>query len=75
MGFMNSMEMAEQMKFCKICGAEIVNGANGCAMAGNVCFSCKPWNMNRIAPARRTFEWVTDYENAILARQKQNERG
>lgn len=60
------------MKKCKCCGVEIVNGENGCAMAGNVCFQCRPWNMNKIAPARNHFannSPADHFELAILTRQ------
>ena len=33
------------MKFCEKCGERIIDGLNGCTMAGNICFSCRPWNM------------------------------
>ena len=39
------------MKICEICGDEIINGENGCMMAGNICFKCKPWKM-KLVPAR-----------------------
>ena len=32
------------MKTCRKCGCKIVDGVNGCTMAGDVCFTCKPWN-------------------------------
>ena len=38
------------MKICRECGTEIVDGENGCTMAGDVCFKCKPWNM-KFVPA------------------------
>ena len=39
------------MKICKLCGVEIINGENGCTMAGDICFKCKPWKMDKIVPA------------------------
>ena len=57
------------MKKCRCCGVEIVNGENGCMMAGDVCFDCKPWNMSMI-PARRRTENGIDWEGMILARQE-----
>lgn len=57
------------MKICRQCGVEIINGENGCAMAGDICFTCKPWNMRKIAPSRR-IEITGDYEAAILERQE-----
>lgn len=33
------------MKRCRYCNCEIINGENGCTMAGDVCFSCKPWHV------------------------------
>ena len=56
------------MKKCKICGAEIVNGVNGCMMY-NTCTDCEPihyYAKPRKADEREIFG---DYENAILARQ------
>lgn len=59
------------MKICRICGAEIVNGVNGCTMAGNVCFNCKPWNMKLIPAAKYIDGGAADFwEGQILARQE-----
>jgi hypothetical protein len=30
---------------CEKCGTPIIDGLNGCTMAGKICFSCRPWNM------------------------------
>ena len=60
------------MKKCRKCGCEIVNGVNGCTMAGDICFSCKPWNMSRIVPASVPYDdGAADYwEEQILTRQE-----
>lgn len=59
------------MKICKQCGAEIINGVNGCVMAGDVCFSCRPWNIKPICSTRSAWDYAGgDYEDAILARQE-----
>ena len=59
------------MKICKICGREIVNGVNGCAMAGDVCFDCKPWRMKLIPATRWGDDGVAEYwEGQILSRQE-----
>ena len=44
-----------RFKVCKICGVEIINGENGCAMAGDVCFSCKPVRFDLAPPTRNDF--------------------
>lgn len=33
---------------CEKCGMYIVDGLNGCTMAGSICFSCRPWNMRAV---------------------------
>jgi len=48
------------MKICEVCGAEIINGENGCTMAGNICFKCKPWKMKTV-PAHNW--WGDSVEN------------
>ena len=58
----------EPVKRCRRCGAEIVNGVNGCSLAGDVCFSCRPWNM-RPVPVKRP-EPSGDYESKILMMQE-----
>lgn len=57
------------MKICPLCGREIVNGANGCSWFAE-CFECKPVRY-RSAPSRYvgTYEEMSFWENAILARQ------
>lgn len=66
------------MKTCRKCGCRIVNGVNGCTMAGDVCFTCKPWNMRPVPSWQSSILYggiggdgdAADYwENAILARQ------
>ena len=55
------------MKKCKICGAEIIYGVNGCTMY-DTCTDCEPvhyYAKPRKADERETFG---DYESAILAR-------
>lgn len=60
----------EPVKRCRLCGDEIVNGVNGCSLAGDICFSCRPWNVKTI-PARRA-DAGADYENMILAQQEED---
>lgn len=61
------------MKKCRYCGREIINGENGCMLAGDVCFSCKPWNMKTVPAARAGYDdAAADYwEGQILSRQDQ----
>lgn len=56
------------MKTCKKCGAIIINGVNGCSLAEDVCFSCRPWNIYPV-PVKRE-EPSGDYENKILMMQE-----
>ena len=60
------------MKTCRKCGCRIVNGVNGCTMAGDVCFTCRPWNMKTVPAARAGYDdAAADYwEGLILARQE-----
>ena len=55
------------MKQCQICGREIINGQNGCAMMAE-CSDCRP--VRYYAPPRK-MEPSGDYENLILARQEE----
>ena len=59
------------MKICEICGAEIIDGVNGCTFAGSVCFSCKPWNMKLIVREALPYEFSDgDAYDAIMERQE-----
>ena len=58
------------MKKCRICGTEIVNGVNGCAMY-DTCTKCKPIYYPPTIRFTKP-EPHTDYENAILARQEED---
>ena len=62
-----------KVKVCRFCGCKIVDGENGCTMAGDVCFTCRPWNMKTIPAARAGYDdAAADYwEGQILARQDQ----
>ena len=61
------------MKICRECGKIIINGINGCMLAGDICFDCKPERFD-LAPARQaepTFDEMCYWENRILERQEQ----
>lgn len=54
------------MKKCIICGNEIINGVNGCAMYGE-CTDCRPI---RYYALPKRLDDQGDYEEAILSRQE-----
>lgn len=56
------------MKTCEKCGAIIINGVNGCSLAGDLCFTCQPWKI-RPVPVKRP-EPSGDYESKILMMQE-----
>lgn len=57
------------MKTCKKCGKEIINGVNGCMLAGDICFDCQPWDMKPAKSPRAvvyTYEELCSLENLCI---------
>lgn len=66
------------MKRCRYCNCEIINGENGCMLAGDVCFSCKPWHVLPVPSWQKTvldggcggsYDAADYWEGQILDRQ------
>ena len=62
---------SKNMKVCRICKKEIINGQNGCVFQGNICNDCNGGAPIYYAKARQA-EQNSDYEGLILARQEGN---
>ena len=56
------------MKYCTICGKEIINGFNGCMMY-DTCFDCKP--IKYYCKPKKA-EITGDFEKLILIKQENN---
>ena len=57
------------MKTCKKCGKEIINGVNGCMLAGDICFDCQPWDMKPTKSPRAvvyTYEELCSLESLCI---------
>lgn len=49
------------MKKCRVCGAEIINGQNGCMMLGDICFDCHGGPPVYPSPRRIDYPEAPDY--------------
>lgn len=55
------------MKICRKCGAEIIDGMNGCQLTGDICFNCRGGRPVYPAPRQVDYpetmeylEWIED---------------
>jgi hypothetical protein len=54
-------------KMCRECGAEIVNGVNGCMLKGNICNACNP-GLYYLAPPRQGVSYSESDGYALAGR-------